>query len=144
MKRRVGLTQEQVLNLIDCLRRQLLYQTPQPVFKSGGSEPDYVLVKMKPLTYSVVMQLIAKAGGWTLPEEAKRELQTTSTERHKFAFGNGKEFNFTGLTLADLYAMYGELGIDDLPDDLTRFRIAIGDEITNRQLEAQIDEGDPI
>lgn len=141
---RIGLTQQQVLNLVDALRRNLLYQTVQPVFLDGQNldEPDHVIVKIRPKSYEVIMNLIGKAGGWTLPAETKREIEAQSDARRRLAFGNGTDFNFAALTIGDLYAMYEELGVADLPDDLNRLRVAVGEEIKDRQREAQTGGGE--
>lgn len=117
--------------LVDCLRKSLLFQTPQPVFLglATDEEPEHFLVKIKRNHYAEVMRLIQKAGGWTLPREARVALLKAHEERARKAHGDGIDYDLSGLEQGDLYAMYSEAeGIAEL----AAFRAALGEEIEAR------------
>lgn len=71
-----GLTREERQELVDVLRKNFLYQQPMAlhrVEKPGdtvpeGTEPDYVGLRMIPGHWQRMMELLNKAGGWTMPD----------------------------------------------------------------------------
>lgn len=59
--------------LIDTLRKCLLYQTPRAEFQNPADEfPRFCHVKLPYKHWKLIMEIIGKAGGWTMPKE-KRE-----------------------------------------------------------------------
>ena len=74
-----GLGRKKIDALVDHIRRNFLYQSPQAVFSQDaeGNDkevPDYVTLKIKPGSYVAIMQLIQEHGGWDLTHEQKAEV----------------------------------------------------------------------
>lgn len=73
----MNLSKEETIELVDVLRRNFLYQSPMALHRvekpgdqpAPGTEPDYVGVRMVPGHWQRMMELISKAGGWTLQNE---------------------------------------------------------------------------
>src|SRR5262249_40020232 len=113
------------------LRKSLLYQTPHPIFAADGDEePSEIRVRLKPAHYDVVMRLIHKAGGWTLPQEDRSRILAEHEARARRAHGDGVDYDFSEMAIGVLYAMHKELkGVGEFAD----FREAIGEEIKARR-----------
>ncbi|KKL84167.1 hypothetical protein LCGC14_1967490 [marine sediment metagenome] len=63
--------------LIDALRRSLLYQVPRPEFENPTDQhPKTLHVRIPFKHFKDIMEIIGKAGGWTLPRAARDQLQT--------------------------------------------------------------------
>lgn len=123
-----GLSRKERQELVDLLRRNLLYQTPRPLFAEPGDEhPTWVDVRLVFAHQQRILQLIHRAGGWTLPPEEKKKVLMAHEERARVAYADGVDYDFTGLSYGELVAMYQELeGVAELQ----QFRKAIGDQIT--------------
>lgn len=76
-----ALTQDELAELVDILRKNFLYQTPMPVPEKGR-----LLLAMVPGQWSRMIELIEKHGGWKLPKEAVEALLKEQAEDN----GNGE------------------------------------------------------
>ena len=125
---------DKIATLIDQLRRSLLYQTPQPVFVDPKDEqPNHFLVKLTPRAYATIMDVAGKAGGWSLSEADKKVIEQRSDERARVAYNDGKDFNFSGLSIGELYSMHEETSATP---ELAAFNKAIAAEIDDRRKDA--------
>jgi hypothetical protein len=141
------LSRSEVNQLVDALRRQMLYQVPQPVFvdtpgagvpqKLEEMEPDHLVLKMRPKAYIAIMQLIGKAGGWTLPEFEKAKMLKEHAARARAALADGRNYDFAKTTDDDLRVMYDEL--ERVPE-LADFRRAVTDELITRRKSAEVQQ----
>ena len=116
--------------LVDCLRKSLLYQTPQPVFlETDADEPEHFVVKIKRGHYAEIMRLIVKAGGWKLPRAATEALLREHEIRARRAHGDGTDYDLSGLSQGDVYSMFAETeGLVEM----AKFHAALGEEIEAR------------
>lgn len=120
-----GLSRRERRELVELLRRNLMYQTPRPVFASPDEdEPKWVQVRMLTHQHQRVLWLLDKAGGWTLSHEERTGLLDKYDKACRRAYGDGTNYNFSGLEFGDLVAMHSEMeGVAELAD----FREAIED-----------------
>jgi hypothetical protein len=134
-----SLNKREQLELVDLLRKNLLYQTPQPRFANpDDDEPAHVSVRMVFQHYQRVLELCNKAGGWALPLCEKHKIFQQHEEASRAAHGNGVGYDFSHLNYGALVAMYIELeGIDDL----TPFREAIAAEIGSLDAREVLEHG---
>lgn len=71
----MSLAQQEVDTIVDCLRRNILYQTPEIIMgESDETHPRAVVMRMRPDDYYTVFELIKKAGGWDLTLEQKESM----------------------------------------------------------------------
>lgn len=128
-----GLSRKKNRELVDLLRRNLLYQTPRPFFASADDAvPVHVEVRMKPHHHERIIALIAEAGGWTLPPQEKKKLLEQHEAAARRAHGDGVDYDFSNLGYGDLVAMHTELeGVTEM----LPFREAIEDELKRQREE---------
>lgn len=125
------LNKRERLLLIDLLRRNLLYQTPKPVFEdSEAIDPKFVDLRFVFGQHQQILALIHKAGGWVMSDEDKQRGLDAQKAKIKQVYADGNNFDFSQQTYGELVMMYEELeGVDDL--DLIRFRAEIKDVIAD-------------
>lgn len=70
----VGLTKDERNELVDLLRKNFLYQQPIAAHPQGvepdPQNPAFLVVRMLPGHWERMMELIRKAGGWTMPDDS--------------------------------------------------------------------------
>lgn len=127
-----GLNKAERQELVDLLRKNLLYQTPRPVFVNPDDEhPRWVDMRIVFEHQQRILALLHKAGGWVLPKDEQEKLLHQHEEAARRAHGNGIDYDFSHLDYGALVAMHAELkGIDDLKD----FRDAIAAELAEWQV----------
>lgn len=129
-----GLNRNERQELVDLLRKNLLYQTPKPVFADPDDEqPTWVDLRMLFNHQQRILQLIHKAGGWVMPPDDKADLLRKHEEAARTAHGDGVNYDFSHLSYGDLVAMHTELeGVDEM----ALFRAAIGDAMQDHEKES--------
>lgn len=125
-----GLNKKERLELIDLLRRNMIYQTPQPIFANeGDKEPSHVALRFVFLHQQRILVLLDKAGGWVMSPHEKKTVLKRHEESARVAHGDG-DYDLKPLEYGALVAMHEELeGIEEMDD----FRGAIEEEIGNRR-----------
>ena len=120
-----GLNRKERIELVNLLRKNMLYQTPRPVFADpDAAEPTHVEMRFVFHHQQRILELIHKAGGWVLCQEDRVALLRRHEEAARRAIGDGVDYDFSHLSYGDLVQMHEELtGIDELKD----FRAAIGE-----------------
>ena len=123
-----GLTRAERQELVDLLRKNILYQTPRPIFADVDDEhPMHVDLRFLFHHQQRILMLLHKAGGWILPPEEKEKLLKQHEEAARQAHGNGIDYDFSHLDYGSLVNMYTELeGIDEMKN----FREAIRGELS--------------
>lgn len=122
-----GLVKKERAELVDLLRKNLLYQIPKSIFANPDDDhPTHVEVRMVFSHQQRILQLIHKAGGWVMPPEDRQALLRRHEEAACTAHGDGTNYDFSHLAYGDLIAMHRELeGIEEM----TLFREAIEAEL---------------
>lgn len=121
-----GLTRKERQELVDLLRKNMLYQTPKPVFEGDASQPTFVDMRFVFGQQQRILELIVKACGWTLPPEEQEKILLRHEEMSRRAIGDGIDYDLSHLDYGALVSMHGELkGIEELAP----FRKAIGEEL---------------
>lgn len=120
-----GLNRKEMNELTNLLRKNLLYQTPQPFFENEADEnPKWVGVRISGPHYLRVMELIGKVGGWVLSRDQRFAVYRQHEERARCAYGGGVDYDLSDVSFGDLAQMYTELeGIEEMAD----FHQAIGE-----------------
>ena len=120
-----GLNRKEVRELTNLLRKNLMYQTPQPRFTNEDSdEPTHVTVNFVWPHYQRVLFLMHKAGGWILPPEERAKIMARHEKAARIAHGDGINYDLSHLDYGDLLSMHRELeGISEMAP----FRQAIED-----------------
>lgn len=118
-----GLNRREYRELVNLLRKNMLYQTPRPVFADSEDEkPTWVDMRFVFDHQQRILQLLHKHGGWTLPKSEKEKLLAKHEEAARRAYGDGISYDLSHLTYGEMVAMYQELlDINDMID----FREAI-------------------
>lgn len=126
-----GLNRKERDELVDLLRKNLLYQTPKPVFRDNAdAHPTWVDLRFVFTHQQRILLLLHKAGGWTMPKDEKQKLLQKHEEAARTAHGDGIDYDFEHLSYGDLVSMHTELeGIEEM----ALFREAIADEIAEYQ-----------
>ena len=120
------LNKRERLELIDLLRKQLLYQTPKPVYyNASDSDPVCVDLRFIFTAHNRILELIHKARGWVMPEKAKKARMAEQKVKIRQVYADGQNFDFSTTTYGELVMMHEELTDVDDPD-LQRFRAEIG------------------
>lgn len=125
------LNRRERLELVDLLRKQLLYQTPKPIFRSEDDEhPAMVELRFIFPHYHRIKELLNKAGGWTMTVE-DREKQTERQEALiKKCYADGTNYDFSEATYGELLMMLTELEeLASTDEPLIRFRQAVAEEL---------------
>lgn len=73
------LTQKQQHELVDTLRRNFLYQTPE-LLNPQGDGKEFVRLKMHAGCWQRMMDLIEEAGGWDLDPKDRHEILSRHVE----------------------------------------------------------------
>ena len=122
-----GLNRKERAELVDLLRKNLIYQTPKPVFREHSDpHPTWVDLRFVFAHHQRILLLLHKAGGWTMPKDEKQKLLQKHEEEARTAHGDGVDYDFEHLSYGDLVAMHVELeGIEEM----ALFRRAISAEI---------------
>lgn len=120
-----GLNRKEYRELANLLRKNMLYQTPRPVFADEeDDEPTWVDLRFVFKHQQRILQLLHKHGGWTLPPAEKEKLMRRHEEAARRAYSDGISYDLSHLTYGEMVAMYQELeGIADMKD----FRDALGE-----------------
>lgn len=122
-----NLSPEEVDVLVDILRRNYYYITPTPVFDSRG---DVIRFNrpMHPPDDIRMMQLIDKAGGFTMPAHDKVMLSVQYARKAKTVGGG---YSLSAWNMGDIEAALEDTKDIDHPEILA-FRTALHDEIERR------------
>jgi len=120
-----GLDRKEYHELANLLRKNMLYQTPKPVFGDNeGDDPVWVDMRFVYRQQQRILELIIKHGGWTLPPDAKKKVLECHDKQAREAYGDGVDYDFSGLSYGELQQMFKELeGVEEL----IGFRKAIGE-----------------
>ena len=121
------LSPEEVTVLVDALRRNFLYVTPTPVFRNG--ETVRFNVTMHAPDYLEMMDLIQRAGGWTMPIHDKAVIAVQFARKAKTAAGSG--YVLSNWCMGDIEAALEDTKDIDHPE-LVAFRTALHAEIERR------------
>lgn len=126
-----GLNRKEYRELVNLLRKNMLYQTPKPVFADQGDEqPTWVDLRFVFAHQQRILQLIHKHGGWVMPPDEKKKLLQKHEEAARVAYGDGVDYDLSHLTYGDMVAMHEELKhIDEMVD----FRKALAEAIADHQ-----------
>ena len=120
-----GLNRKEVRELTTLLRKNLMYQTPQPIFTDPSADnPSHVTVTIVWPHYQRMIFLMRKAGGWVLPPDERAKVMARHEEQARVAVGDGINYDLSHLSYGDLLEMYAEL---DGVTELAPFRQAIED-----------------
>ncbi len=113
-----GLNKKDSQVLVDLLRKNILYQTPKPIFSNIEDEhPTHVEMRFVFAHHLRVLKLIHKAGGWVLPEHAKVEIMKRHEQAARLAYGDGADYDLSHLSYGDMVAMFNELeGISEMSE----------------------------
>lgn len=126
-----GLNRKEYRELANLLRKNMLYQTPRPVFSSDEDDrPTWVDLRFVFDHQQRILQLLHKHGGWTLPKSEKDNLLRRHEERARAALGDGTDYDLSHLTYGEMVAMYREL---DGINELAPFREAIGEALAGAE-----------
>lgn len=111
-----GLSKPECQELVDLLRKNLLYQTPRPCFADESDpEPTWVQLKLIHKHYCRILELLHQTGGWVLPVEEQERMRCFESEIAAKAYGDGENFDFSGLNYGDMVSMHRETaGIPEL------------------------------
>lgn len=125
-----GLNKKERLELVDLLRKNMLYQTPRPVFADASDEhPTHVDLRFVFPHQQRILQLLHKAGGWTLPKSEQENILRKHEEAARVAYGDGVDYDLSHLSYGDMLNMYRELeGVEELAP----FRDAIKDALEHQ------------
>lgn len=121
-----NLSAEEVIVLVDALRRNFLYVTPTPVFRNG--ETVRFNVTMHAPDYLEMMDLIERAGGWTMPAHDKAVVAVQFARKAKTA---GAGYALSSWNMGDIEAALEDTKDIDHPE-LVAFRTALHAEIERR------------
>ncbi len=123
-----ALSSDENLELVDLLRRNLLYQTPRPIFSGEDEQPSHVEMRLVFGHQQRILELINKAGGWVMKTEDRTEILRKHEAASRKAYGDGNDYDLGHLAYGDLVAMRDELtGVDEMQP----FRKAIEAELEN-------------
>jgi hypothetical protein len=134
LNKRKRLANKEVKELVDLLRKNLVYQTPRPLFAALEDEhPTHVEVRMLFQHHQRILELLHKAGGWTLPPDEKAKVMARHEEAARVAYGDGVNYDLSHLSFGDLVGMHAEL--EGVPE-MKPFRDAIADAMKERSHDA--------
>jgi hypothetical protein len=128
-----GLNKKERLELVDLLRKNMVYQTPKPIFADVSDEhPTWVEMRFVFVHQQRILELLHKAGGWVLPPDDKQAILRKHEEKSREAFGNGVDYDLSHLSYGDLVEMLNELAVVKGDPALDRFREAIRAELKHQ------------
>ncbi len=94
----------EVQELVDALRRNLMYQTPTVKFDDAGNPAPHVTVRFYHDDLVDICRLCEKQGGWDISDEQKQQLHVARMTR-LFAAVEGGEIDLTQMDAGSLMAL---------------------------------------
>lgn len=93
----MNLHADEVVRLVDLLRRNLLYQTPE--ITSDGS---MCRVRVRTQDMEILLDLLDRAGGWDLSDEQRARVMARDCDNINKALQAGAAADLSGATVGEL------------------------------------------